>query len=91
MVTATIPYGGITVDNVTFSVTGAYVKEIPGEPAFLVFTCDVNLPDGTPMKGVGWDSVKVDADPTEPSPLVQADAAMQARLTASGATNITEV
>lgn len=91
----TVPYGGIAVDGMTFTVTGAYVKEWPayGETvagSHLVYHVDVAMPDGTLFKGVGWDNLKTSADPTEPSPLVQAEAAMIVRLTEMGATNIVE-
>ena len=89
-VTATIPYGGLMVAGVEFRVTSAYIKEFPGEAATLVYQVRVLLPDGTPMTGVGWDNLNAVADPVEPSPLAQAEAAMIARLQASGATNIVE-
>ena len=90
-ITATIPYGGLTFSGMTFSVKSAYVKELVGEEPYLSYSVEVKLPDGTIQQSVGWDSVKAVADPAEPSPLVQAEAAMIARLQATGATNIVEV
>lgn len=99
-VTATVPYGGTTVPGITFRVVEAWRRmkpSIDGKTAedFLQYDCRVVMPDGiTQMQGVGWENVRVDnpdAIIDTGTPLVQAEAAMKSRLTASGATNIVEV
>ena len=90
-VTATVPYGGTMIVGVTFTVTGAYVKEAPGADTTLVYQVEVKLPDGTIQTGVGWDNVNAAAQVTVPSPLSQAEDHMKARLAAGGAVTIVEV
>lgn len=90
-VTADGTYRGGSFTGVQFTVTSAYIKQWSsgGDPA-LVYTVDVETPDGVARSVPEWASVKADPDLTEGhgTPMEQAEAHMQARLTAAGWSNI---
>ena len=93
-VKCTVPYRGVTITGATFTVKSAYWKQVAKtatDPAasFLIYEVRVLMPDGSEIAVPEWQNVKADA--TTGSPLEQAKAHMQARLTAGGATNIVEV
>jgi hypothetical protein len=92
-VTANITYGGGSFTGVAFALKSAHIAQVVDPPSdFLVYQVRVTLPDGTVQTNVGWDNVKTEPDlESGDTPLVQAEAAMKARLTASGATNIVDV
>lgn len=97
-VTADGTYRGGTFEGVTFTVTSAYIKQWADygdqdEASALVYTVDVETPDGVKRAVPEWAQVKGTPDLSEGhgTPLEQAEAQMQARLTAAGWTNIQSV
>mgnify|MGYP001561468885 CR=1 FL=1 len=90
----TVPYRGVTIPGAMFAVKSAYWKQVAKtntapEVSFLVYEVKVLMPDGSEISVPEWQNVK--ADVGTGTPLGQAEAHMRARLTAGGATNITEV
>jgi hypothetical protein len=92
--TATVQFGGLTIPGVKYEVQSAYIKTTLEDPdGILIYGTKVWAPDGTTeMTGVGWDTLKATPDLSgSADPMVQAVAAMVAKLTADGATDIVEV
>ena len=89
-----VPFGGLTVDGVTFTVKEAHRHWQNGQD-WLQYDVEVLMPDGvTKIQKVGWENLRVDnpdATLAAGTPPVQAEAAMLTRLTAMGATNIVAV
>jgi hypothetical protein len=92
-VTATVPYGGLTVPGLRLTVVSAHRRQEAGlDIDWLQYTCEVLMPDGvTTMPGVGWEGVRVDnpdATLVMASPMAQAEEHMLLRLAGIGATEI---
>jgi hypothetical protein len=90
-VNATVLFGGATIPNVTLKVRHAYIEQNADEETpRLVYHCTIIMPNLSELnEGLGWTNVPGAVDLTgSVSPLVQAEIAMVARLTAEGATDI---
>ena len=97
-VTADMPYGGVTITGAKLTVVSAYIKQwaAHGTQAaedHLIYQVEVLLSNGAIQRGIGWDNVKAvpDLAANHDTPLAQAEAAMRARLSVGGATNIVTV
>lgn len=93
-VMADVLFGGVPISGVTLAVRNAYIEQNAGEEsARLVYHVNVTMPDGTVVnQGIGWNNVSGPVNPAgSVLPLMQAEAAMIARLQAAGATNIVSV
>ena len=88
-VTCNITYKGIPVNGAKFTVLGAYQKET-AENSFCSYEVEVRTPDDSIIELPEWTNVKCGSDLNK-TPLNVAEDDMKARLTAAGATNITDV
>lgn len=89
-VKADIEYKGAPLTGITFTVKSAYQKE-SDEGSFLVYSCEVIMPDGSVQRDTGWEHIKSESPDFNKSPKNDAEVQMKARLVATNATNIVDV